>query len=641
MLTSRHELQSRLSRVPLTLLLLGVCLTGIKELTAGAAERPNILWISCEDISPHLGCYGDPVSRTPALDRLAEQGIRYTHAFTIAGVCAVNRSGTITGVYPVTIGTQHMRCQMAPPEHIRCFPEYLRRAGYFCSNNAKTDYNFSAPREAWDQNGRHAHWRNRPEGKPFFSVFNLGLTHEFAIYGGRRPQPDDPPPPERENVGRFELPPYYPDTPVVRADWQKYHDQIAKLDKAVAQILADLEADGLAEKTIVFFWSDHGVGLPRAKRWIYDSGTRVPLIVRIPKGFRTADQGRPGTVDDQLVSFLDLAPTVLNLAGVELPGHLEGRAFLGPKLTPPRQYVYAHRDRMDERYDVIRMVRDCRYRYVRNYEPWKAYYQYMNSAERGGTMQELRRWHAEEKLPAAAEQFMAGSKPLEELYDLEHDPHETHNLAESADHQDILRRMRAAHMTWVAEVGDLGLVPEPEIVARATKLGSGWAMLRQAGAEDLIERIRDTAAAAAEGNPASLRALTAALGDSDAVVRYWGAIGLGNLAAAAKPAAEKLQVALKDNSPVVRIAAARALCHQGAPESAVEVLAEELRAGTQWVRLHAAIVLDEIDEQARPVMQNMQAALEPRKELYAGGKYTVRVINRALNELKGTDNRVP
>jgi hypothetical protein len=319
---------------------------------------------------------------------------------------------------------------------------------------------------------------------------------------------------------------------------------------------------------------------------------------------------------------------------------VQGRPFLGPDLPPPRPFVFGARDRMDERYDIIRAVRDKRYKYVRNYEPWKTYYQYMNTPEKGATMREIRRVHAEGQLPPAAAVFIAPAKPIEELYDLEEDPHELVNLADSPEHRPILERMRKAHLDWVLETKDLGLIPEAEIAAREQRFGSRYAILRQPGAETLMRRIRDTASLTLEG-PEALAKLVEAMDDPDAAVRYWSAIGIGNLGPRAKSAAGLMRSALEDESPSVRIAAARALCRMGHSAEAVPLLARELTDGGQWVRLSAAIVLDEIDADAAPVLDVMKQALEPRKDLLWNGKYTVRVTNRALNELLGTSNTVP
>jgi len=605
-------------------------------------ERPNILWLSCEDIGPLLGCYGDPLAKTPHLDKLASEGVLYSHAYTTAGVCAPCRSGIITGIIQTTLGTQHMRCQAKLPDFIKPFPLLLRQAGYYCTNNSKKDYQFSEPVETWDESSKKAHWRERKDKRqPFFSVFNFTGCHESGIGNAAKYESvvKGLTRQDRDEAART-LPPYYPNTPVTREDWGRYYDVVQAMDRWVGDLLSQLEEDGLAEETIVMFWSDHGVGLPRAKRWLYESGTHVPLIVRIPSRYRRNGQGEPGTVADQLVSSIDLGPTVLNLAGVPVPSHMQGEPFLGEALPAPRSYIFGARDRMDERYDIIRMVRDQRYRYIRNYEPLKPYYQYMNTPEKGATMRELRRLHEAGQLPLEAELFWAKRKPVEELYDVEKDPHEIHNLAENESYREILERMRRVHLDWVKASVDLGLVPEPELAAREGEIGSRYAILRQERSDALVERLRRAAFVAGEGDPESIDELTEALHDEDAAVRYWGATGLGNLGHASRGAEKVVAFHLNDPSPAVRVASARALCRMRRPNKALPVLAEVLKEGEQWERLQAAIVLDEIDEMARPVMDVMNEALTPREKLYAKGKYVVRVLNRALNELLGTNRQV-
>jgi N-sulfoglucosamine sulfohydrolase len=359
------------------------------------STRPNILWISAEDLSPDLGCYGDSYSVTPNLDRLASEGVRYSNAFATAPVCAPSRSAIITGMYPTTIGSMHMRSKAVPPAGVKAFTEYLRASGYYCTNNAKTDYNFEAPPSnrppatVWDDSSSTAHWRNRPErNTPFFAVFNLLVTHESQIRVADEQY--------RQNVARLKpeefhdpakakLPPYYPDTPLVRKDWARYYDNITAMDYLVADILKQLEQDGLAQNTIVFFWGDHGRGLPRGKRFVYDAGLRVPLIVRWP------GQLRPGTLNDELVSLFDLGPTALSLAGVQIPHHMQAQAFLGAQKKAPRQLAFAHRDRMDEAPDMIRSVMDKEYHYIRNFHSDRPYAQYIDYMEQMPTMKELRR----------------------------------------------------------------------------------------------------------------------------------------------------------------------------------------------------------------------------------------------------------
>jgi len=433
--------------------------------------QPNILWISVEDISPDLGCYGDKNAVTPTIDRLAAEGVRFTRCFTHAGVCAPSRSGLITGCYPPSIGTHHMRCKGVPPDDVRCFPEYLRLAGYYCTNNVKTDYQFDVPATAWDENSNKADWRGRDKGQPFFSVINFTTTHESQI---RNPSDATKKlvaalePIQRHDPAKMIVPPFYPDTPVVRRDIANYYDNITAVDGQVAAVLKRLEEDGLAENTIVWFWGDHGRGMPRYKRWLYDTGLHVPLIVRVPEKWRNyvrpdnADTLKPGSTIDDLTAFVDFAPTALSLAGVDLPKHFQGQAFFGPgRWAAPREFVYGHRDRMDETYDLIRTVRGKRFRYVRNFMPWQPYSQdiaYMNEMP---TMQEWRRLHAEGKLTGPAADWFRKTKPVEELYDTETDPYEINNLAADPRFVVTLKRLRSRLEGWMGDVGDVGLLPEP------------------------------------------------------------------------------------------------------------------------------------------------------------------------------------
>jgi uncharacterized sulfatase len=449
--------------------------------------RPNILWISAEDLSPDLGTYGDPYAATPTLDRLAREGARFTNAFSAAPVCAPSRSAIITGMYPTTIGSMHMRSKAVPPAGVKAFTEYLRAAGYYCTNRAKTDYNFEAPPSnrppdtVWDDSSEQAHWRNRPDlQQPFFAVFNILTTHESQI------RLDDSQfarvtaalvPGARHDPARAQLPPYYPDTPLVRKDWARYYDLISTMDGQVNGILQQLADDGLADRTIVFFWGDHGRGLPRGKRFVYDAGLKVPLIVRWP------GEIAPQTVVDDLVSLMDLGPTVLTLAGVPVPAHMQGRAFLGPGKPLPRAYIFAHRDRMDEAYDMMRAVRDKQFKFIRNFYPGRPYAQHIEYMEEMPTMREWRRRYKDHMNAVGPEYgqalnpvqllFFSPEKPAEELYDIVNDPHEVRNLAGSPEHREVLARMRQALGSWQTDTADLGLVPEAELRERM-RPGGVW-----------------------------------------------------------------------------------------------------------------------------------------------------------------------
>lgn len=625
---------------PTLALAVALVVIALSSVPGSAATRPNILWISLEDVSAHFACYGDPHAITPNVDGLAEEGVLFTHAFTAAGVCAPCRSTIITGMYQTSIGTHHMRCRATLPEFIKPFPDYLRQAGYYCSNNSKTDYQFEAGENTWDQSDRKAHWRNRDDKEqPFFAVFNFTGCHESGIASEEkyRTVTQALAPEQRQDPDKITtLPPYYPDTAVVREDWKRNYELITAADAFAGKLLADLEEDGLTENTIVFFWSDHGVGLPRAKRWLYDSGTRIPLVVRIPKEFRAQGQGVPGSTDTQLVSSLDFGPTVLNLAGIEPPAYMQGRAFLGGDLSPGRRYVFGARDRMDERYDIIRSVRDQRYRYIRNYEPLKPYYQYMNTPEKGATMGEIRRLAQAGELSAEAALFAADSKPVEELYDLQSDPHEVNNLVGDPTLRGTLQRLRVAHRDWVRETRDLGLIPEPEIAERVTVMGDEYSVMRQTGSDALNARLAKVAALASSGE-SGLIELRQAIDDEDAAVRYWAATGIGNIAIKSDDLVEELKQRLQSEmSPVVRVAIARALCLIGEPKEAIQMLAGELESDQQWTRLYAAIALDEIDEQARPVIAALRKGLKNQPN-----KYIVRVCNKAINDLQATSHVVP
>ena len=437
---------------------------------AQAPRPPNILWISTEDLSPRIGAYGDPVARTPNLDRLAREGIVYENAFTTAAVCAPSRAAIITGMYQNAIGAHHMRTTentvedlpgpylAVPPFYVKAFPEYLRAAGYFTSNAVKTDYQFGEPSTIWDDHSPRAHWRNRPDPEqPFFSVINITGTHESQIFrdaiGDRQPVTDP---------ADVAVPPYYPDTPKVRTALAHWYDNIAAMDARVGEILSQLEEDGLADNTIVFFWSDHGDGLPRAKRSLYDSGLRSMLMVRWPEAL--APPFAAGSRSPELVSFIDLAPTVLALAGVPVPVHMQGRVLLGPGAQPAPEYVFAARDRMDVEYDMMRAARGERFLYIRNFHPELPYVGYIPYRNNGPIMEELLRVHREGGLTGAATHWLRNSRPPEELYDTRADPHQVRNLAADPGHADVLRRMRGAVDGWMDRIDDMGRIPEEQMI---------------------------------------------------------------------------------------------------------------------------------------------------------------------------------
>lgn len=444
------------------------------------ADRPNIVWISVEDMSPWLTCYGDDTVATPNIDRLAREGVRYTRAYANTPVCAPARSTLITGMYPTSIGSMHMRTgnpsraalarnpeayagvpsyEAVPPPEVRCFPEYLRAAGYYCTNRSKQDYQFKAPVTVWDESSRKAHWRKRAEGQPFFAVFNFTGTHESGTFPDRKraPRVVDP--------ADVPVPPYYPDTPTVRDDIARTYDNIAAMDARVGNVMRQLEEDGLLEETIVVFFSDHGVGLPRGKRCVYDSGTHVPLIVRWPDGHGA------GSVDDRLVGFIDYAPTTLSFAGLEVPGHMQGQVFAGADAAEPSTHVFFHADRMDAETDRTRAVTDGRFRYVRNDMTDRPRLYPVAYAENIPMMKDIHALRDSGTATPEQWQVVSPGKPPEELYDTATDPHEVINLADDPKHAATLKELATALDAWIARTGDLGLLPEGEMVR--TRLWAG------------------------------------------------------------------------------------------------------------------------------------------------------------------------
>ena len=570
-------------------------------------RRPNILWITCEDTSPYLGCYGDPCAVTPNLDRFAGESIRYMNAYSTAPVCSPARSCLITGVYATSLGTQDLRSEIPLPRQIEAFPKILRVAGYYCSNNFKEDYNFKDA-TIWDDSSPTAHWRNRPAGVPFFSVFNIMCTHQVQINGSDeeffRKYDSKLTPEERHDPKAILLPPYYPDTPMVRKIWARYYDLITCMDKQVGAILDQFKADGLADSTIVFFFPDHGLGIPRFKRTLYDSGLHVPLLVRFPPRYQRLAPFASGGRADQLVSFVDFAPTVLKLAGMSIPSYMQGQPFLGEAPASPREYIFATHSRVDEAYEMSRCVRDRRYKYIRNFLPHLPYVQPSAYCDQAEIMQELRRLVGTAAMIGSPGLLWQPTKPVEELYDTQADPHEIHNLAGAAAHQQTLERLRQRLGDWMAETHDTELLPEAEMHIRSV----GSTPYEIARDPRKYPQARILAAAELVGaGPHALPGLMEYLEDTDSAVRYWAVVGLESLGAEAAPAAEALKKALEDPSPNVRFAAAGVLCKLGFCGEALPVLAAGLRDPRQVVVLHAARTLQGLGDKVGSLVRLMEA----------------------------------
>lgn len=550
--------------------------------------RPNILWITAEDHGPHLGCYGDLFAKTPQLDGLARRGMLYRHVWSNAPVCAPARTTILSGMYPTATGSLNMRCSVPPPNGVKMYPQLLREAGYYCTNNSKTDYNFSGLDQIWDESSNQAHWKNRPAGKPFFAIFNLTMTHESQI----RKRPHDP----IHNPAHVRVPAFHPDTPETRQDWAQYYDQLTKVDRRVGEILAELELAGLAEETIVFYYSDHGAGLPRCKRTPLNSGLRVPLIVHFPEQWRNLapEDYRASGASDRLLNFVDLAPTVLSLAGIAPPEWMHGKACAGEFKTKGADYLIGFRGRMDERIDCVRSLSDGRYVYARNYLPQLIYGQRVDFMFRTPTTQVWRELFDAGKLPPE-QAFFWHEKPTEELYDLETDPDEVKNLAELPEHSERMAKFRHALREHQTAIHDVGLLPEAELHRlRGDASPADWGRDSQ---QFPIHEVLATAQTASNRCEPLNENWKERLRHPHSAVRYWGVIGL-QIRGAEKIREFQSELAemIEDESPSVRCAAAEGLVTLGELERTqagigcwVNLLREHPEDGYLWMEVLNAI----------------------------------------------------
>lgn len=594
-------------------------------------QRPNILFITAEDISPNLGCYGDPNAVTPNLDRFAKEGARYNNCYSVHPCCSPSRSALVTGIYPTRLGTfQHRAKMWVNPDMVQCFPTLLRAAGYYCFNGskggqAKLDYEFEPRDQPWDKIGSNKiEWRERAAGQPFFGQINLFCTHQ-SRYGQRPPGSQAPLKPQaygREvtaarvhDPAKIIVPPYLPDTPAVREIWAEYSDRITQMDGYFAALLKMLDDDGLTDETLIFFIGDNGHGVPSGKAWLWDEGPHVPLLVRIPNKWANLAAGaKPGTITDRLVSFVDFAPTFLSLAGVTIPASMQGSAFLGPKPSTSRRYVHAARDFQDNAdFDTSRMVRDQQFYYIRNFMPQIGWDAIQYSWEKAPFM--LHEWGlyaktGKLKLPDTRQAcFFRRGKPVEELYDMRSDPWQLHNLASDPQQQATLLRLRAECEQWMVANRDLGLLSQYELYARSeadSPLEMGLDPKRNP-----IQKLLDAANLANLCDAANIPHLCELLKSNDGAIRRWGVVGLLALGAQAAPALEPLRAALNDPAPDVRISAAEALCGLGKVDESVPVLITLLSAKDYIIRHESLLALCRIGPPAKAALPHLEEALTP------------------------------
>ncbi|MBX3450158.1 MAG: sulfatase-like hydrolase/transferase [Planctomycetaceae bacterium] len=568
-------------------------LVSLSLVQTAPAERPNILWLTSEDNSPYLGCYGDHLAKTPNLDRFASRGVRYRLAFSGAPVCSTARSTLLMGLHATSLGLHNHRSAVALPKQFVPFPQLLRDAGYYCTNNSKTDYNFAtsgkrSPTFMWDVSSPRAHYRNRQPGQPFFAVFNSTTSHESQTTDEAFSKPPLRDQPRVISPGQIVLPPYHPDTPILRENWSRYYQRITQMDAEIGQHLDELEASGQADNTIVFYFSDHGGALPRGKRNVHDSGTRVPLIVFFPPKWQHLAPAKPGEWCDDMVSFTDFAATVLNLAETPIPEWMEGRPFLGANRASPSEAVYLFRGRMDERTDVVRAIRTADTLYVKNFSPHRPYGQHYTYPFT--VMPSMQSWFDEYQAGRcnAAQRVYWEPKPSEEFYVTTDDPFQINNLIDSADHQAAIQSARTRLRETLLRTHDVGLIPEG-LAERLSEKRTWYDVVHSS--DYPAERVLDAAwRGSSRGVPLDDR--RSDLTHPHPVIRYWGVKGLLVDIDHAKQLRDPLLAALNDDSFEVRAIAAEALGHLGEAGSALSALANIARKGNDAEVLAALTALE-------------------------------------------------
>ena len=596
-----------------------------------AESAPNILWLTSEDHGPHMGCYGDTFATTPNIDAIAAKGMLFKHAWSNGPVCAAARTTMISGLYPASTGGEHMRSMVALPKGKKMYPQFLRESGYFCTNNSKEDYNLAKPEGVWDESSAKSHWKNRKAGQPFFAIFNETCSHESQLRKRPHTAIHDP--------AKVRVPTYHPDTPEVRQDWAQYYDTVTEADASAGERLAELEAAGLAEETIVFYFADHGSGMSRNKRWPSNSGLQVPMVVYFPKKWQhlAPKEYSAGAKSDRLVSFVDLAPTLLSLIGVQPPEWMQGHAFAGKFQTELQPFVYGFRGRMDERYDTVRSVTDGRFVYVRNYMPHLSQGQHVAYQFETPSTRVWRKLYDAGKLTPEQSLFWQEPKAAEELYDLQSDPDEVHNLATKSDHAATLEKMRHAQEALALNIRDVGLLPEGDIHHRS----EGTTPYDMGHDDKLypVARIIEAAGEASSMKADSITALKTGFADPDNAVRYWSAMGLLMRGSDAVTAAhDELVKATKDSSTYVQVVAHWTLAKFGSDSERSSSLPAlvQLANWSQhnvFTSMSALNAIGDLGDKAKPVAEQLKTL--PKKGESPDGRFSGYVA-RLLADTTGT-----
>jgi len=587
-----------------------------------AQDLPNILWITSEDNSALLGCYGDEFATTPNLDKLASEGFLYTHAYANAPVCAPARNTIISGIYANSGGHSNMRSHYPRGQHVEFLAEAMRRLGYYATNSVKTDYNTNVDKEIWDECSSEAHYKNAPQGKPWFAIFNTTISHESKIHQ-QLPLSE-----LNHDPKKVPIAPYHPRTADMEHDWAQYYDRVQQMDDFVGQRLEELEASGMADNTIVIYYADHGGVLARSKRYLYETGTHVPFIVRIPEKYKKFwPAEKPNSKVDRLISFVDLYPTMLNLVGSKIPEQLQGKIFLGEKLGPDPQYAYMFRDRMDEWYDMSRAVRSKKYRYIHNYMPHRIYGLPIEYLFRAKSLQSWKAAYENGECNEIQSVYWS-TKPVEELYDTENDPWEVNNLAKDPKYSNILKEMRKANRDWILKIKDTGFMPEDERSVRAKDRPIfDYFQSNEVNMKEIVA----AAELASFGKVENKQRMAGFLTSSESAVRYWGATGLLLLGENSASTIPILKKAIHDPSVSVAVVAAEALYKLGEKQEAYKGFKRALKTDREFAQTQAMNAIYLVDDESEALKEEVLNVLKRMKELDRN-KYNYRAAMNLVNK---------
>ncbi|WP_338358400.1 sulfatase [Yeosuana marina] len=585
--------------------------------------RPNILWITIEDTSPQfLGVYGNQDARTPTMDKLANEGVRFTNAFSTGTVCSPSRTAIITGVKTYKTGTGNHRSDIQMPDYIKGFPAYLQEVGYYTSNNKKTDYNVKNEEryiaEAWDESSSKAGWWNRKAGQPFFSVFNFMESHQsrtmtesYEWYKGNILANLDKE--EIINDDEFEMPPVYLDSPEMRKQFARVYNALKLTDNKIAQLLQRLKDDGLMDNTIIFFYADHGEGMPRGKTNGINYGYRVPFVVWFPEKYKELSPWGTEIVTNELVDFTDLAPTLISLVGGEVPEHLEGRILFGGGRQKPADHLVISSDRSDNGIDMVRTVTDGRYLYSRNYMPYMPELRYIRYMEIGEIKQQMRQDYKAGILDSLQNSLFAQRPPVF-LFDLEADPWETQNLANNLDYKEILNKMETQLKDEVLQSKDIMFLPEYEL--NLVNKAVAPYEYRLDDTEYPIAEIYKAASLSGYVGSKVAEKQIAYLKDANKIVRYWAAMGLRSQSEQIlQNYASEIRDAMDDSYPPVSVLASAIAYHQFNDAKAIQLLQSFCLSHNEDLALMAVNLLLYVDDK-EPFIETVKLAHDKEGRSY-------------------------